>query len=106
MIGVLKALGARTFKIQGIFLYHAAVIITKGMLIGNILGLTLCFIQARYKLITLNEEDYYLSYAPVDVSFWAVLWINILALGIIMLFLTVPSLIISRIDPVKTIQFK
>lgn len=105
MIGVLKSLGATTRKIQGIFLYHAAVIIARGMLIGNVLGISLCLIQQRFKLITLNEEDYYLSYAPVDLSIATVIWVNVLALVVIMLFLTLPSFLISRIDPVKTIQW-
>ncbi len=105
MIGVLKALGASTRKIQGIFLYHAMVIIGRGMLIGNTLGLGLCLIQQKFRIITLNEEDYYLSYAPVDVSLVTVLWVNALALGVIMLFMTLPSLLVARIDPVKTIQF-
>ena len=106
MIGIFKALGSTSWKIQEIFLYHAVLIILKGMVIGNILGIGLCLLQKHFRLITLNEEDYYLSYAPVDLSIGPILTINLISILIIMVFLLVPSLLISRIDPVKTIQFR
>ena len=106
MIGLFKALGSRTWLIQKIFLYHAGMIIVKGMLLGNLAGLSLCLIQQKFRLITLNEQDYYLSYAPVDINLTYILGINAVTLFVIMLFLIVPSLLIARIDPVKTIQFR
>jgi len=106
MIGLFKALGSRTWHIQKIFLYHAGMIIVRGMLLGNILGLSLCLIQQKFKVITLNEQDYYLSHAPVDINLVYILGINAVALFVIMVFLIVPSLLIARIDPVKTIQFR
>lgn len=45
MIGVLKAMGANNTSIQKLFLYIALFIVGKGMLIGNILALTFCFLQ-------------------------------------------------------------
>ena len=106
MIGIFKALGSSNWKIQEIFLYHAASIILRGMLIGNLLGLALCFLQDRFKLITLNEADYYLSYAPVDLAPLPILAINAASILIIMIFLLVPTILITRIDPVRTIQFR
>jgi lipoprotein-releasing system permease protein len=106
MIGIFKALGSRTWQIQKIFLYHASLIIVRGMILGNVLGLLLCWIQKKFQVITLNEQDYYLSYAPVDINPGYILGINAIALFVIMLFLIVPSLLIARIDPVRTIQFR
>lgn len=106
MIGILKALGGRNWGIQKIFLYHAAWIILKGLFIGNLLGLGICWIQHRYKVITLNEADYYLSYAPVDVQWLHVVILNAGTIVLTLLFLIIPSMLVMRIKPVAAIQFK
>lgn len=106
MIGILKALGSRNWGIQKIFLYHAAWIIIKGLLFGNLIGLGLCWIQDRYKIITLDEADYYLSYAPVDVHLSHVLLLNAGTVLLTLLFLILPSMLVMRIKPVSAIQFK
>jgi lipoprotein-releasing system permease protein len=106
MIGILKSLGERNRNIRQIFLYHAAIITMNGIFWGNLIGLAFCFLQYEFKLIQLNEADYYLSYAPIQVQWASVLGINIATLCITLLFLLLPSLLISRISPVKAIRFK
>ena len=106
MIGILKALGSRNWGIQKIFLYHAAWIILQGLFLGNLLGLGLCWLQDKYKIITLDEADYYLSYAPVDVHLSHVLLLNAGTVLLTLLFLTLPSMLVMRIKPVAAIQFK
>lgn len=105
MIGLFKALGAGNLQIQEIFLNHAAFIILRGMVLGNVAGMLLCGVQYWFRPIKLNEEDYYLSYAPVDVELLHVAAINGLALLVIMLCLILPSFLVARIDPVRTIKF-
>lgn len=106
MIGVLKALGEANGRIRQIFLYYAAVITTTGMLIGNLLGLGFCYLQDRYHLIRLNEADYYLSYAPIKINWLAVMGINIGTLIVTLIFLLLPSLVVTKIEPVRAIRFK
>lgn len=106
MIGILKALGSSAWRIQKIFLYHAALIILWGLLYGNMLGLGLCLIQKHYKVIKLNEVDYFLSYAPINLNVWHILALNAGTITLTLLFLVLPSLLVTRIDPVKTIQFR
>jgi len=106
MIGILKALGSRNWDIQKIFLYHAAWIITQGLILGNLLGLGICFIQDKYRVIKLPEADYYLSYAPVLVRWHDVLLLNVGTIVLILTFLVIPSLLVMRIKPVAAIQFK
>jgi lipoprotein-releasing system permease protein len=106
MVGILKALGAENRRIRAIFLYHAGVITLNGMVLGNVLGLGFCWLQDRYRLIRLNEVDYYLSYAPVKVEWLTVLGINAGTMAITLIFLLLPSLMISGIAPVKAIRFK
>ena len=106
MIGILKALGSRNWSIQKIFLYQAGIIIGAGLFWGNILGIGLCLLQRHFKLITLNEADYYLSYAPINLNWLHVIALNAGTLIITLLFLLIPSLLVMRISPVKSIRFK
>ncbi len=106
MVGILKALGSTNWSIRKIFLYHAAYIIGIGLLVGNLLGLLLCYLQDRFEIIHLSEADYYLSVAPVEVSFWTVLLLNIGTLVITLIFLIIPSYLVTSIQPVRAIRFK
>ena len=106
MVGILKALGSTNWSIRKIFLYHAAYIIGIGLLIGNLLGLALCFLQDRFEFIHLSEADYYLSVAPIEVNFWTILLLNIGTLVITLIFLIIPSYLVTSIQPVKAIRFK
>lgn len=106
MIGVLKALGETTGRIRQVFLYHAAVITLSGMFWGNLLGVGFCYLQDRFHFITLNEADYYLSYAPVQLNWLPWLVINLGTLAVTLVFLLLPSYVVSRVSPVRAIQFK
>lgn len=104
MIGILKALGSTNFSIRKVFLYNAAYLIAVGLFWGNLIGLGLLLLQKYFKLLPLNPETYYVTEAPVYIG-WYVLYINIGTLILCMLFLLLPSYIISRINPVKAIKF-
>jgi len=106
MIGIMKALGASNISIRRIFLYYSAVIIGIGLLIGNVFGVGLCFIQKYFHIIKLQQDSYYLSYAPVEMN-WS--WIAALNIGTILItlfLLVLPSILVSRISPVKAIRFE
>lgn len=106
MIGILKSMGAANISIRKIFLYHALTIISQGLLWGNLLGISFCLLQRKFKFITLNEADYYLSYAPIDLNIFYVVLLNVATIIITMVFLIIPTFLIARISPVKTIQFR
>jgi lipoprotein-releasing system permease protein len=105
MIGVLKALGSRNQLIKRIFLNHALYILVLGLLFGNILGLGLCYLQDHFRLITLPQETYYLSYVPVEVNWLHVLAINAGTILLCMTALLLPVRLINKIEPVKAIKF-
>lgn len=106
MIGILKALGQTDWSIRKIFLYHAGYIILTGLFWGNLIGLGLCWIQKRFEIVRLSEADYYLSVAPIAFDFWTILALNIGTLVVVIIFLIVPSYMVTRITPVKAIRFK
>jgi lipoprotein-releasing system permease protein len=106
MIGVLKAIGARNFTVQKIFLYHGTIITITGLLFGNVLGLTICWLQQRYGFIKLPEEAYYISQAAVNIVWWQVALVNIGTLLICFFILLIPTIIVKKIQPVNAIQFR
>ena len=106
MIGLLKALGSTNWQIRKIFIYNAAYIIFFGLVIGNILGLGICFIQDQTHFITLDEASYYLSYAPVKFNWGSVLLINVFCFFLTVIFLVLPTYIITNINPIKTLRFE
>lgn len=106
MIGILKALGQTNWGIRKTFLYQAAYIILMGLFWGNLIGISLCLIQSNFGIIQLSEENYYLSEAPIELNLWTILFLNLGALAVIMIFLIGPSYLVSKISPVKAIRFK
>ena len=105
LVGVLKALGAQNFSISKIFLYNASYLILRGLFWGNLIGISLLLLQKYGKLITLNPENYYVTHAPIYLDWTYIVGINLGTISICMLMLVFPSLIISRISPVKAIKF-
>jgi lipoprotein-releasing system permease protein len=106
MIGILKSIGARDQSIRYVFIWFALYITIGGIILGNILGLGLAWLEDRFHFIKLNEADYYLSYAPVKVLPWHLLTVNLGAFIIIGICLLAPSLLVSKINPVKTIHYR
>ncbi len=105
MIGVLKALGAPNWSIRKIFLYNATYLIGKGLIYGNIIGLLLCFIQYKFGVITLPQENYYVSIVPINLNFYHLLYLNVGTLLICSIVLILPSYLVTKISPIKAIRF-
>lgn len=105
-IGLLKALGASDGKVRKTFLYLAMLIIGKGMIWGNVIGLGLCAIQKYTRLIPLNPQDYYLDCVPITFNWTFILVVNVAMFVLSVLILIVPSQLISRISPTKAMRFE
>lgn len=106
MIGVLKALGANNTSIRQIFLYVSTFLVGKGMIWGNIIGITLCLLQQQFHIIKLNPEAYYVPYVPIEINPWYILWLNVGCMVISVLMLIVPSYLVALIRPAKSIKFE
>lgn len=104
-IGMMKAMGATNWSIRKIFLIQAGFLISRGMLWGNIIGLGICFLQKYTGILTLNPEVYYLSQVPIELNFFHWVILNFATLGICLASLIIPSIVITRIKPVKSIKF-
>ena len=106
MIGMFKAMGATSWNIQKIFLLNAAYLISLGLLLGNILGLGLGFFQQQTHFFKLDQASYYMTFVPVEFNLTDILMLNIGTLVICLLVLIIPSMLVSKISPVKAIRFK
>jgi lipoprotein-releasing system permease protein len=106
MIGMLKAMGATTGSIQQIFLINAAYLIGFGLILGNIFGLGISLLQYQTHWIKLDQASYYMTFVPIKVEWMDVVLLNLGTLIISLLVLIVPSMLVSRVSPVKAIQFK
>lgn len=106
MIGVLKALGYANTGIRQVFLYGSLYLIGAGLLIGNLIALALYLFQTYTHFFALDPSTYYIAYVPMDISWYQVIGLNVAVAIIGLLTLFVPAMLISRISPIKTIQFK
>lgn len=105
MIGTLRALGTKTRSLRKIFIYQSAVIIGKGLVLGNLLGIGLTLLQKKFELIPLDPSSYFIDTVPISLSPLHLILLNIGTLIVTVMMLLVPSGIISRLSPDKTIKF-
>lgn len=104
-IGLLKAVGTANWEIRKIFLYQAFFIIFRAVIIGNVIGIGLALLQEKYAFIPLNPEVYYLDAVPVELQFWPILLLNIGTIVLCILALIIPSYVVTKISPIKTLKF-
>jgi lipoprotein-releasing system permease protein len=105
MIGMLKALGSPDSLIRKIFIYNGVNLILKGLVLGNLFGVGICFLQDKFKFIKLNPKDYYMSYVPISWHWDIVITLNVLTLMVVTLVLLLPTMVIARIRPIRAIRF-
>lgn len=106
LIGTLKALGADNQFVRRIFIYQAIMLIGKGMLWGNAIGLVLCALQYFTCAIPLDAASYYVSYVPMAFPWIGWVLLNIGTLFVSWLILLAPSAIITQISPAKVMHFE
>ena len=106
MIGILKALGSSNLSIRKIFLYNATYLILKGLFWGNLIGISLLLIQKYFGLIPLDPKTYYVSTVPIYFNIGYIIVLNIGTFVLCLLMLIIPSVIVSKISPVKAIRFE
>lgn len=106
MIGILKAMGANNWTIQKVFLYNAFYLIGLGMLFGNLFGFGIGILQTYTHMFKLDQASYYMSFVPIQFNWMEMVLLNAGTLVICLLVMVLPSMLVTRIQPVKAIQFK
>ena len=106
MIGILKSMGATNWSVRKIFLYHSVFLIGKGMLWGNVIGLSLCAIQYFTGVIPLDPQAYYVATVPICFNWLYILLLNVGTLIASLLMMIGPSYLITKISPAKIIRYE
>lgn len=106
MIGVLKALGARNSTVRHTFLWFAAFIIGKGLLIGDALALALIMLQKFTGFAKLDPQTYYVDVVPVELDWTLIVALNVGTMLIALFVLIAPSYLVSHIHPAKSMRYE
>lgn len=105
-IGVLKAIGADNRLIRRIFLSEGLMLVGRGMVYGNAVGLGLCALQAYTHLLPLDPNTYYVDFAPVAFPVWLLLGVNMAIILISFCVLMIPTLVAAHVRPVEVLRFE
>lgn len=105
-IGILKALGATNIQIRKVFFYVSVYLMIGGILLGNFLGIGLATLQYVFHFITLEQDTYYIAYAPVAFSIGKIALLNLGTMLVCVIVLLLPALVVSSIQPIKAIRFE
>ena len=105
LIGTIKALGMTNWGVQKIFLWNAAYLLGRGLLWGNVIGISLCLLQQHLHILPLDERSYYVSYVAVNINPAAMLLLNGIVFSTCIVTMLLPCLIITYITPVKAMRF-
>ncbi len=106
LIGILKALGASNRFIRQIFILMTQRLVTRGVVIGNVVGLGLILLQRYTHWLPLDADAYYLDYVPVELSWLAVVGLNVAVIVVSVLVLLGPSHIIATISPSRSMRYE
>lgn len=106
LIGILKSMGASSWSVRRVFLYSAVHLMIKGLFLGNLIGLGFAFLQKEFSLISLDPDTYYMNTVPIYFDFLHIILLNISTMIVCYLILIIPSVVITKITPVKAIRFE
>ncbi len=106
MIGLLKSLGMKNSSIHKVFMIRALDLVFRGVIIGNVLAISIILLQYYFQIIPLDAENYFVDHVPVNfnIAKWVV--INVLSIISISLLLILPSYFIANVSPEKTLRVK
>ncbi|MDL2283120.1 ABC transporter permease [Odoribacter sp. OttesenSCG-928-G04] len=106
LIGILKAFGYRNVSLRKLFLYISMGLIGRGIIWGNLLAFLLAFLQYKFNIIRLDPSAYYMDTVPLVFNVGYILLLDVSVLFIATLMLVIPTMLISRIKPIKAIRFE
>ena len=106
MIGTLKVLGATNGAVRRIFIHFSVMLVGRGLLWGNLIGLLLCWLQQHYHLLALDASVYYIDSVPVQFNWPLILAVNAITLLISTLVIWGSSHLISIGKPSDTLRYE
>jgi lipoprotein-releasing system permease protein len=106
MVGLLKSMGASALQIRRIFWWNGLFILVRGLIIGNGIAFLFCYLQYNYQLIPLDPESYFMNSVPIewDAATWGI--VNGLTILLVSFMMSIPTLLITKIEPNEALNFK
>lgn len=105
-IGVLKAIGLSNWNIRKIFIYNSIYILLNGLFWANLVVILFTFFQKRFNIISLDETIYFMNSVPVKFDVFSMFIINLGTIIICYIVLIIPTVLIAKISPAKSIRFE
>ena len=103
-IAILKSLGASNRSIRKIFIIQGSVIGLTGTVIGETLGLLLCWLISAFDVIDIPPGVYVGNRIPIHIEFWQISLIAVISFLICFLVTIMPSQKAARLDPVEGLR--
>jgi lipoprotein-releasing system permease protein len=105
-IAILRAQGATPRAIRRIFILQGAIIGVVGALSGLALGLAVCWIANKYRLVSIPAEVYAVSHVTLQVRAIDCFAFALLAIVICLLATLYPARTASRLTPVEGLRYE
>ncbi len=104
-IGILKTIGTRSSIIRKVFLLEGLLVAGVGLVIGMGVSLVFAWLQMEFQIIPLSQENYYMSYAPVEPHLLDFLIVTVVTVVLCGLASWIPARVAARTDPLKVIAY-
>ncbi len=105
-IAILRTMGTSSKSIMSIFIFQGLFVGLVGTLLGLISGSFLCHLQARYELIKLSPDVYYITILPIRMEWLDVVLIALAAIVISFIATIYPSWQASKVNPVEALRYE
>jgi lipoprotein-releasing system permease protein len=104
-IGVLKTIGTKSSIVRRIFLLEGLLVSFVGLLFGIAISLVFAYLQLEFQIIPLSEENYYMSYVPVEPHLLDFLMVTVVTTILCGLASWIPARVAANTDPLKVISY-
>ncbi|HNQ11586.1 MAG TPA: ABC transporter permease [Bacteroidia bacterium] len=105
LIGILKALGAYNFSIKKIFVRVGSYLAIIGIVFGNLIALTLGYLQVEFELFKLDQASYYMNKVPIHFDLYSLLLLNLGTFILCVALLFIPARFVTKVNPVEAMRF-
>ena len=105
MVGLVKSMGMSNASVRKIFFHVSVKLLSRGLIIGNVIGIGVVLLQYFTHLIKLNSDTYYVEYVPVIFNIEYILMLNAGIILSCLLMMFFPTLILTRLTPIRTLRF-
>lgn len=105
-IGILMSMGATSSAIMKIFMRYGIIVGFVGSTVGTVLGVSLCYIQYHWRLITLPGDIYFINTLPVIIQATDILLVYVAANVIAWLTTIYPAYKASQMLPAESMRYE